>query len=191
MAGNNTNSTWRCDESPKEIVSIISVNLWLISYWITGVLTNRMPEQIVLMCLSLTLYNVINDFSLVLILVSQLLRSVRFFKLFGFKGIVAVMIFAVAIAVYNLAQCYIKLIWLKYVGLGLGFLTYTFLMINSYRRNTVLRPLVVKLTILYFVVLLMAGTSKYLNEPKLFFLGILVGINDYSSMFKLLDRCRK
>jgi len=129
---------------------IVSINLWLIVYWISGALSQRMPEQVVWMVLSLGHYNCLNDFSLVLILVSQLLRSARYVKLFGKKGIVAVMVFSLAITAYNFTKCYIEIIWLKYVGVGLAFLTYLFLIILSYRRNTVLKPLVKKLAVLYF-----------------------------------------
>jgi hypothetical protein len=190
MAGNHSNTSWHCEERPKSIVSIFSINFWLIVYWITGALSQRMPEQIVLMCLSLGLYNFLNDFSLVLILVSQLLRSARYVKLFGEKGVVAVMVFSLAITVYNFSKCYIMIIWLKYVGLGLAFLTYMFLIILSYRRNTVLRPLVKKLAVLYFLVLLIAGSSRQVNEPKLFMIAILFGINDYSFFWKIIDKYR-
>lgn len=190
MAGNYSNTTRHCIDRPKEIVSIVSINLWLIVYWISGILSQRMPEQVVLMFLSLGLYNFLDDISLVLILVSQLLRSARYVKLFGKKGIVAVMVFSIAITVYNFTKCYVELIWVKYVGVGLALITYVFLIILSYRRNTVLKPLVKKLAVLYFLVLLIAGSSRQVNEPKLFMLAILVGINDCSYMWKMIDNCR-
>jgi len=33
----------------------------------------------------------------------------------------------------------------------------------------------------------MAGSSRHVNEPKLFMLAILVGINDYSYMWKKIE----
>lgn len=168
-------------------MSILSVNLWLTLYWISGLFYNH-RQQIFLMCLSLGLFNILNDFSLVFILVSQLLRSTRYVTLFGKRGIFAVMIFAGAIFVYNFTKCYIDITWLKYVGIAIAVLTYLFLITLSYQRNSILRPLVKKLAALYFIVILMAASSRHVEEPKLFMLSILVGVNDYSRFFKFLDR---
>lgn len=188
MESNQTNSSWRCGAAPQEIVSIISINVWLISYWVTGILTVQFKPQIILMCLSLILYNLINDFSLVLILVSQLIRSKRYVGIFGNKGLIIVIIFSFVTTVYKLTQCHVSRIWIKFVGIGLAVLTYIILFFISYRKNTVLRPVVIKLAVLYLIVLMISACSRLCNEPKLFFLAILMGVNDYSDLFKKIDK---
>lgn len=164
---------------------MISINLSLILYWISGIMTYHKTEQMVLLLLSLGQYNILGKISLTTLFISQLLRSMRYINVFGVKGIIALMLFSVS----DFVKCYIKINWLGYVEIGLGIITYVFLTVISWRRNIALRPMMKRLAVLYFVILITAGIARYLQKPKLLMVVLLIGINDHSHSWRLVENC--